>query len=140
MEGTKKIIASRIRPLVFDDSLIGLGKPLYFFQDAALRIQEIGLTLPDGEVGVSWFDVSVARGERASKNIETAADTVNDCASLGVDDGIGRREVAYPVELFSGLRIGIDHDGIRLVSPPRDDTFLQLWQLGYGPIDSSFSV
>ena len=44
------------------------------------------------------------------------------------------------VKLFSGIRIGIDRYGIGFVTPPQNDPFLHHWDLGYGPIDSSFSV
>lgn len=140
MEGTQAIIPSRVWLQTFDDSLIDLGKPLYVFEGPGLGIVEFGHALPNREMSLPVVREIVSCGERAGENVETASNAVNDHASFGIDYRGNGFDLGEAVELFAGLRIGIDRYGIGFVLSPRDDAFFQHWQLGYGPIDSSFSV
>jgi hypothetical protein len=65
---------------------------------------------------------------------------MNDSPRLGVDDGVEGFDIGEAVQLFAGLRIGIYSEGIGCVSGPCIESFLQNWDLGYGPINGSFSV
>jgi hypothetical protein len=140
VEGAKQIVPSRIWRQTFDDCLIGLAKPLYVFEWPAFRVVELGLTFPDRKMSASGFGMALACGESAGQHVEAAADAMDDGARLGADERIDRLDIDQAVQLFSGLRIEIDQHGIVSALPPPDDSLLQGWQLGYGPIDSSLSV
>lgn len=139
VEGEKQIIPSWVWPEVFDDVLVDLGKPLYLFEGSGIGISsELLKALPEGEVGGFGIREAVALGQ--GQQIEAASDTVNDGPCFRIDNGVNRLDISKAVELFTGLRIGINAHGIGFISFPRDNTLLQDWDLGYGPIDSSFSV
>jgi hypothetical protein len=140
MEAAQRVIPSRIWPEIFDDNLIDLGKPLYLFQDETLGVSEVDWSFPDGEISTFGFREAVACCHGAGQQVETAANAMNDGASLSVYDRVKRLDIAKAVKLFAGLRIGINHQGIGFVSFPGDKTLRKLIALGYGPIDSGLSV
>jgi hypothetical protein len=142
MEGKQQIIPSRIWFQTFDDVLIDLGKPLYLFQNGicltAGRSIEILLGFPDGKSGFGGIREAIAVSQAASENIQAAADAMDDSARLRVDDGIKLPQIGKAIELFSRLRFCVYSDGVGLAVSPLADTFFEDWELGYGPIDSSF--
>ncbi len=140
MECNKCIIPSRVWPQVFEDGLIDQGKPLYLFEDFAGWISPISGTLPDGKICALGTTHAVACGQGAHQQIKTAPDAMNDDPRLRIDNWIEGFDVAQTVKLFSRLRIGIYSDGIEFLSFPGNNTFLQDWDLGYGPVDCSFSI
>jgi hypothetical protein len=140
MEAAQRIIPSRIWPEIFDDNLIGLRKPLYLFQDATRGVSEVDLSFPNGEISTFGFWEAVACGQGAGQQVETTANTMNDGASLSVDDSVERFDISKAIKLFSGLRIGINQHGIGFVSFPGDKALRKIITLGYGPIDSGLSV
>lgn len=140
VEGADKVIPSRVRGEVFDDALVDLGKPLYLFQDFAFGVHEIGFRLPNGEIGTLGFREAVTLGQSTSQQVKAATDAVDDGSGFCIDDRIERLDFREAVQLFAGLRIGISFHGVGRAPTPLNDAFLKHWELGYGPIDSSFSV
>lgn len=141
MEGAKQVIPSRIRAAIFDDrAFIDIAKPLYLFEDMAFGLGKIAGCIGHRKVGTSGFWEPVSGGESTSKDIKAAPYAVYDNPCLGVNERIERFDIGQAVNLFSGLRIGIDARGVGVVSLPLDDPFDQNWELGYGPIDSGLSI
>ena len=141
MQVTKQVIPSRIRPQVFhDDVFMDLTKPLYLFHGPALGVTKVGNILGDGKVSACRVLEAIACGQGAREQIKATADAVDNYPCFGVDNGGQWLDISEAVQLFSGLRIGIYSEGIGCVSHPRGEAFFQDWDLGYGPIDCSFSV
>jgi len=140
MEGAKQVIPSGIWPEVFDDILIDLGKPLYLFQDATPGVQKVSFGFPNGKVSTCGFSKAAALGQGTSKQIETAANAVDDDPRLSIDKRVERLKISGAVDFFAGLRIGINSHGIGFVTLPFNDAFLQHWELGYGPIDGGLCI
>jgi hypothetical protein len=144
MEGAKQIIPSRIWLQLFDDSLMELGKPLYLFQSgislvASGRVKSL-LALPDGEIGIGRIRKPVPGRKGTRKKIQAASDAVHDCPRLRANQGIEGFDLCEAIKLFSGLRLGIYSNGVGLTAPPLEKAFHKHWELGYGPIDCSFSL
>ena len=150
MEGAKSGVAVRswVWPQVFDDCLVDLGKPLYLFQNGvcgtaigllALRDQEVSLAFPDREVSATGR-TPVAYSQSASQKVETTPYTVDNGADFRVDKRVDWLDIGEPIKLLSWLRIGIYSDGIGFIGAPCEQALLQCWELGYGPLDCSFSV
>jgi hypothetical protein len=144
MQGEEQVIPSRIRQQTFDDPLIASGDPLYLFESwiqlPTGRGQEGGMVFPDGKIGTFRIREAIARSQGARQQIQTTSDAVNYRPSLRVNDGIERLDITQAVNLFSGLTIGINSDGIGFVTHPAIDTFFQNWELGYGPVDCGIGV
>jgi hypothetical protein len=144
MEGDQQIIPSRIWLQRFDNALTDLGKPLYVSEGGVTFTASGGvkrlLGFPYGEIGIGRIGMPITSSKGTSEQIEAASDAMNDSAGLCIDNGIKRFNVGEAIKLFAGLRLGIYRDGIGLLLSPLNDTFRKSWDLGYGPIDCSFSV
>jgi hypothetical protein len=143
MEGEKHVIPSRIWLQIFDSSLVDIGEPLYLFQSGitptARRSQKFSLTLPDGKISIGEYGGPVSGRQCACQEIEAAADAVNKGARFRANKRIKGLDLMEAIDFLSGLRFGIYPDGVGF-APPFDGTFHEDWDLGYGPIDCSFSV
>lgn len=102
--------------------------------------QESRVAFPDWEIGTCGIGVAVSGGQGACQQVQAASEAVNDGPGLGIDNGVQPFNVGEAIKLFSGLRIGIYRHGIGPILPPSTNTFYKNWDLGYGPIDCSFSV
>jgi len=144
VEGPQKAIPSLIRPQVFDDQLVGAGEPLYlFFAPTSSGVIEGVKAGTNGKVDVFVSRLAVALSQDIRQNVEGAPDAMKDGPGLCIDDGGNGRNRTQIIEFPTGVRIGVNPNGIGFGGfsvPPIGDTLLQDWELGYGPIDSSFGV
>ena len=133
MESAQEWVASWMWGQIFDDVLVDLSKPLYVFPGATSRIEEVGLILPDGEMSTLGFG-------GASEDNEAAPDAMNHDPDFRMDERVERFDLSEAVALFRGLRVGLDFHGVWPIPSPNRYAFLERFDLGYGPIDSGFSV
>jgi len=95
------VIPSIVRLEVFDSSLIGNGKPLYFFSSRVRQIVEGIDIVPNGEISIGWVCSAVALGKSDSKDIKTASDAMDDAPAsaimmVGIGFTLQRRMIFLP--------------------------------------------
>jgi hypothetical protein len=135
VQSDETIIPSFVRLEIFDSSLIGSGKPLYFFSSRVKQVVEgIGI-IPDREISVGWTTMAVALSESDSEQIKTASNGMDYNASLGCDNSWNRLHIIESNDLLSGLRIQICSETERIGVSPSNDFFFQNWEVGYGPVN-----
>lgn len=84
-----EIVRSFVGLEIFDSSLIGSGKPLYFFSSRVHQVVEGMGVIPDGEISVGWTCSAIALGKCNGEQIKAASDAVdNDPASALIIAGI----------------------------------------------------
>jgi hypothetical protein len=136
----EKIVPAIVRLEIFNSQLIGNGQPLYLFYRPVRGIIEGGGILPDGEVDIFWTDCAVASRKSHGKNVQTTPYAVYDDACLRVEQPWERLHVAEADNLLRGISIEISEQRIGLVIEPNVNALLKNWEIGYGPINSSFGV
>lgn len=134
------IVPSMPRLQRFDNGPIGLGKPLYLFTSCVFPLEESGSTLADGELRIFGVNVAVASGEQIHQHIETASETVEDRASLDVDNSRDALDGVKANDLLAKLRIRLVGNTIWGTLPPRFNAICEHVELGYGPVNSSISI
>jgi hypothetical protein len=86
VEGIEHVVPSLVWRETFDDRAVPIRKPLYLFQSAIQRIDEIIDAPADGKIRVFAVREAVASGQSYRENIEAAADAVDDDSGFNVDD------------------------------------------------------
>jgi hypothetical protein len=123
----------------FDDSDVGYGKSLYLFK-APIFGPERGFVSGNGEIHIFGPRMAVALGERDGENVQTAPDTMDDRSGVGAQDEWYRLYIAEAEKVLAGLRIDITEDCKRITFLPVCSPPLQIWEIGFGPLDSGFSL
>jgi hypothetical protein len=140
MEGKQKLIPSIVWFELLDSHSIDGRKPIYFFDSPIHGVDEILRRLPDGKINVSWRSMAVSLGKRNRKQVEATAKTVNNQTDLNVDDGAYRLNIAELNNLLAHLRVWFGNETVRGVIAPGIDPLLQTYELGCGPIQTSFRI
>ncbi len=141
VESDQGIIPSRIRLHRFEDSGHSGGKGLYEFAPFVIPLHPSVGALRDWKVDVVLPKFRVAVGDSRRENIKATAKPVDDRPDLSVDNAWKRFGDAKLNEMLSRLRVRIVPDQLKCGTlPPSLKPLFEGWELGYGPIDTSFSV
>lgn len=134
------IIPSVPRLEIFDERLIGLGKPLYRFTSRVFPYEEVILRSANREMSVFWVRVTGAFCESIDKDVETASKTINDRSDFCIDDW-GRLNRIRQVNAFlADLRMRLFPETVRGFLAPGYQSPFERIELGYGPINGSLGV
>ena len=131
MEGPQQFVPSLVRLECFDCSNLCSRKPLFAF-DSLQWVYEIGKIPDDREVSISTRFYAVATGEACRKQIEAAANGINNSACLGAKSQIGRLCWNSYDQIIAGLRSvssAISYGSFLLQSMNR---WCMEWDLGFG--------
>jgi hypothetical protein len=138
VEGPDGVIPSLVGFECFDRSSLPLGEPLFAF-DACQRINHFLVGTKDWKMRVSARILTVARCQDGGKQIKAAAQGIDDGPHPGVEGEWKRHALVGYHRIAAALRIRLFDDVIR-VFVPLDESVLDEWDLGYGPVNGSLSV
>ena len=136
----KGILPSTPRLQIFDDRLIGFGKPLYRLTSCVFTDEEIVSVAADRKVRIHFTAITCAAGELIHEKIKTAPQAIDDRSHLRVDDRRWLDYVAKAKELLANIRVRFCDDAIGGYFIPGYQSPSKITHLGYGPSDASVSV
>jgi|GEM_PF-5358161 len=140
MEGVKRFIPSRVRFERFDTGDFSLGKSLFLF-DAFQVSNKTRTESMNGKMGFGIRFYAVALGECGGEQIKSTTNGVNHRSNVCINQwvkrliGISHKELAA---IISGIRLY--DEAIWLSLLPSFKSFLQSWNIGYGPLDGGLNV
>jgi len=140
MEGVKKVVPSLVRFQRFDDGLFRCGERLYEFVPFVVPCVEVGSTRSDWKVSVVNQRLAVAVGKGRGENIETAPNGVDVNASLNLERQRQRLFFDRQKDILRSIRWQLFASHVNVVFEPSIQSYLEGWELGYGPIDRGPSV
>ena len=132
-------IASSIRLERFDRGDFNLGKPLFAF-DACQGINHFLMGSEDWKVRRFTRFFAIATGESGGEQIESASDGVEDCPSLDIKTSVERLAWYRYDKFLRRVRIVLGDEFVLAFPVPSQESVLEGWDLGFGPIDSGLSV
>jgi hypothetical protein len=142
VEGPYGGIPSLIRPERFDRGSLALGKPLFAFYaiNAGQRIDHAMGTVVDRKVsfGVSFF--AIALGQGSSKQIEATTQGIENGTDPRIESERERLVINDSGIVAAAVRMRLFDNRIWVSLPPMKESFLEQFDLGYGPIDGSLCV
>jgi hypothetical protein len=119
----------------FDNLSFDGGEAMFGFQ-FLYGSQKISGLFGDGEIGCSAGYCSVARDDCRNQKIECGPDGVDNCSNVTDDERIERLfkigDKQFPIRL---LRLRLNDDAVWATTIPFDESLLQDWDLGLGPLD-----
>src|SRR5262249_33865388 len=129
MEGVQEFIPSAIRLEHFDREAVGLAQPIFAFcaVDPARRIIKSVDGSEYGKMSVSVGYYAFATGERRRKEIERAADGVDDDARLCIEAKISGSGPADYKKILSGIWIRLYDDCVWAAPLPGFESLLHDW-------------
>jgi hypothetical protein len=136
----KNAIPSIICFCAFDRGSFDGGNPLFVFEHLNGSLK-IGGVFPYGEMGVAVRFFAVARKQRGQQQIKRGSCRIDDCPNVSINERVKRdMRIGYqPIPLFID-RIRLSDNSVWALPLPGNETILQDWDLGLGPIDGSLSV
>lgn len=140
MESPKRIIPSIVRLQTFDDRIFRIREPLFTFAhfERIDKIQNVGF---EGKVVVSSRSYAVAPRQGSPQHIEGTPQTINYRPDFGIDQPVPNTLVRAEFDqLLSHLWPILGHEVICWSRSPIGDSFLETFELGYGPIASCIGV
>jgi hypothetical protein len=140
MEGIKKFVPSIVRFQRFDDRSFPCGERLYEFAPLVAAAGENVATFDYGKVGVINKVLAVAVSERRSEDIEAASDRIDVGAGFDLKRQRQRRFVNSNYSIVQGIRWQLFDDYLNVFIEPSVKARLEVWELGFGPIDRGFGM
>jgi hypothetical protein len=121
----------------FNSSKITLGKPLFAF-NAFLRSHSL-IGKENRKVRVFSRVHAIACGQDCTEKVERTAQRIDDRADPGIKGARQRIEIGYS-QLATRIRIRLEPEFIRVVIDPVAESFLEDWDLGYGPVNGRLGI
>ena len=139
MEGKQKWVSSVVRLKFFDRGDLGQRKPLFAF-DSNQRVNKIMKGIENGKMHFSIRYYAVSSCESGGENIQTAAHGINDRARLSIDSEIEGDPFIGHNQLLASIRVCLSDNFVWVGLAPGNESLLQEWNLGIGPIDGGIGV
>jgi hypothetical protein len=136
----KRVIPSTPRFQTFYNGPIGIREPLYLFTSRVFSFEEISAAGADWKPSVFYTGMAIAPRKDVDEHIQTAAETVNDCPDLGIENTRGHFDIAEANDFLSHLRVRFFGDTVGAFITPGFKPRAKVFELGYGPINACLSV
>lgn len=142
MEGPYCVIPSFVRFERFDRGAVGSGKPLFSFCTIypAQRIDHVEVGIENWEVPIAGRFFAVAYRERGCKQVEAAAERVDNSADPSVESERHWGSEASYHQNLARLRIALFDNVIWAAFLPPSEFLSEQFDLGYGPLNGRPSV
>jgi hypothetical protein len=142
VQGPNGCIPSLVRFERFDRGSFALGKPLFSFfaVNSASRIDHVIEGVEDWKVSIGIRFFAIALSQAGGEQVQSASQRIERGAEPSVE-GEGQRDfLDCHHDIANSIRITLSGDDVRITSLPFDQSLLDQWDLGYGPIDGSLSI
>ncbi len=89
-------------------------------------------------IGIRFFAIALSEG--SGEQVKSASKRIECGAEPSVESEWQQSVLDCCHNIFSAMRITLAGDDVGITSLPLNQSILDLWDLGYGPIDGSLGV